>query len=63
MSNGRSPNQEWLDMERNRDREAGIWERHLKGQTQLSISLEYGISPSRVGQILKRLKREAEVDA
>jgi len=60
MTKGRSPNQAWLDLERDREREAKIWAAHLAGKTQQWIGAEVGISPSRVGQILKRLKREAE---
>jgi DNA-directed RNA polymerase specialized sigma subunit len=59
-STGRSNNQAWLNLERDRKREAVIWAAFLGGRSQRSIADEVGISPSRVGQILKRLKREAE---
>lgn len=57
---GRSSNQEWLDLERDRDRERRIVELRAQGLTYEVIAARFGVSPSRVGQIVKRAKREAE---
>ena len=60
ITKGRSPNQDYLDAERDRAREAEIAEWRTQGHSQKVIGEHFGISASRVGQILKRLRREAE---
>lgn len=56
---GRSSNQHHLDLERDRDREARILDLHRQGQTQAAIAKTIGVSPSRVGQIIRRALRES----
>ena len=60
MSLGKSANQHWLDLERDERREEAIQALRDQGWTQAAIAAEFGISASRVGQILARLKRERE---
>jgi len=60
---GRSPNQAFLDAEReaNADREAQIVKLTAEaGWTQQMLAERFRISPSRVGQILRRAARERE---
>lgn len=59
----RSTNQHHLDLEReaNADREAQIVKLTAEaGWTQKMLAERFRISPSRVGQILRRVRREAE---
>lgn len=47
-----------IDME---DRALQIYERHLAGETYISLSREYGISPERVSQIFARQARKEKL--
>lgn len=59
---GRSPNQRYLDGERDREREGRILAMHHAGQTQKEIGAFFDVSPSRIGQILKRLHDEQDTE-
>ena len=56
--NGRSTNQVWLDLARDRRTEARVLELRAQGLTQAVIGARLGLHPSRIGQILRRVKRE-----
>lgn len=56
---GRSTNQRYLDMERDRKREAEILRLRAEGKSQAVIAGLVGVCPSRVGQILRRALRES----
>ena len=59
-SRGRSSNQHWLDLERDRERETRMQRMRWGGMTYAEIGRLEHLSPARVGQILARLKREQE---
>lgn len=61
MSQGRSSNQHHLDLERRPALEARIMHlRDVEGLTLAVIAQRVGLSPSRVGQLIKRCREEAK---